>query len=55
MKTSYHDTIRAHHLASIYHEFLQDYIEEVTREDTPEVKQRAYDLFRQEVANNERR
>lgn len=55
MKDDYHDRIRARHLASIYNEFLQDYISEVTQDDSQEVKQMAYQIFQEAINQHDKR
>ena len=55
MKNGHNDKIRARHLASIYAEFLTDYINEVTQHDTPEVKNLAFQLFKEGLTKNDKR
>ena len=55
MKDNRSDKTRARHLASIYSEFLRDYISEVTQEDSPEVKRMAYQLFMEDMNKRDKR
>ena len=55
MKENYHDRVRARHLANIYTEFLHDYIDEVTQDDSQEVKQMAYQLFQEAINKHDKR
>lgn len=55
MNENYHDRIRARHLANVYTEFLHDYIDEVTQDDSPEVKQTAYQLFQEAITRYDKR
>lgn len=55
MKDNRSDKTRARHLASIYTEFLHEYIAEVTQEDTPEVKRMAYKLFMEDMNKRDKR
>lgn len=55
MKSNHNEKTRARHLASIYTEFLQEYIAEVTQEDSPEVKRMAYQLFVEDLTQRDKR
>ena len=55
MKSNHNEKTRARHLASIYTEFLQEYIAEVTQEDSPEVKRMAYQLFVEDLTKRDKR